>query len=205
MNQTPNQTVSISTTPFFFYLWGAARENPCAACASPRHPSHCTWLWYNTQELCWAVEQQNWAHGLRGQPSFSQGLPARSRRWTLEWDCNYSWSKIYCGHWFCSMKYLQETSTDSLTWLKINWSVFRFFGMEWECSRSASHMNDLFCFLLFWFFSSLNPLFQTLGLSFTVCFFSFTTLWLSVPPPQPLLIFFFFLAYLSLRKDVVLK
>lgn len=75
---------------------------------------------YNTQELCWAVEQQNWAHGLRGQPSFSQGLPARSRCWTLEWDCNYSWSKIYCGHWFCSMKYLQETSTDSLTWLKIN-------------------------------------------------------------------------------------
>lgn len=32
-------------------------------------------------------------------------------------------------------------------------------------------MNDLFCFLLFWFFSSLNPLFQTLGLSFTVFFF----------------------------------
>lgn len=66
---------------------------------------------------------------------------------TLRWDCNYSWSKIYNWHWFCSMKCLQETSTDLLTRLKINWTVFRvFFGMKSESSRSPSQMNSLLCF-----------------------------------------------------------
>lgn len=37
MNQTPDQTVSISISSV---SGGSGRENPCAACASPRCPRH---------------------------------------------------------------------------------------------------------------------------------------------------------------------
>lgn len=189
MNQTPNQTASISIIPFFLCLWWCwKRKSLCCSCKCQVSQSQGTaapGCRHNPQELCWATGQQKWTNGLRVQSSFSQGLPVRSRHWTLAWDCNYSWSKIYCRHWFCSMKYLQEASTDSLTRLKINWTVFRFFGMKWESSRSASHMNDLFIFFFFhWIHYFRLSIFHSLGF--------FTTLWLSVSLPQPLLILFFF-------------
>lgn len=190
MNQTLNQTASISITPFFLCLWWCwKRKSLCCSCkcqvshSQGRAAPGCR---HNPQELRWAMGQQKWANGLTVQSSFSQGLPVRSRHWTLEWDSNYSWSKIYCRHWFCSMKYLQKASTDSLTWLKINWTVFRFFGMEWGSSRSASHMNDLFLF----FFFHHSVLYFRLSVFDSLGFF--TTLCLSVPPTQPLLILFFF-------------
>lgn len=62
----------------------------------------------------------------------------------LKWD--FSWSKIYYRHWFCSMEYLQETSTDSLARLKINWIVFWFFGMKSESSASPAQTNHLVWF-----------------------------------------------------------
>lgn len=166
MSWTPSQTVSITITPFFLYLWWCQKgKSLCCLCKSQVSQSQ-GWAApgcrQNPQELCWAVEWQNWANGLGVQSSSSEGLPARSRRWTLEWDCNYSWSKIDCRHRFCSMKYLQETSTDSLTGLKINWTVFVVF---WNAMRilqiSLSHeWFVLFCFFFHLSFTGFfhNPL-----------------------------------------------
>lgn len=71
----------------------------------------------------------------------------------MKWDRSSSWSKIYYRHCFCSMKRLQQTSTDSLTRLKINRTIFKDF---WNAVSILQVSLSKEYFVLVWFLS-VNP------------------------------------------------
>lgn len=174
MNWTPNQTSQIGITPLSLYLWwcwkGKALCCPCwVKFQSPQSRGRgCILLQIQTAiaALCYGATKMG-PQAYEFNPICQIDSLSDTACLILKWDCNYSWSKIYNGHWFCSMKCLQEMSTDLLTRLKINWTVFRFFGMKSESSRCPSQINNLVCFG----FLSLNPLFISDFESFIHCFF----------------------------------
>lgn len=170
MNQTPDQMVSISITPFLLCLWWFWKgKSPCCLCKSQvsqsqegaapgctHNPKSCAGLWSNkTGPMGSEFNPPSHRDSLPGQGigPWSGTVTTAGQKFTADTG-SVQWNT------------LQEMPTHSLTWLKRNRTVFRFFGMEWESSRAASHMNDLFCLLSFfhhWIFYFRLSVFHSLG------------------------------------------